>query len=144
MKYLSRDITLQSYDQIYNTSIKPKLEAIDVFLKEDHMPYYHHEVAHLLDLELDELSDLMKALNITELNKVHFFSLVLNANSEICQLIRRQWRYSNQSTYSPEMVADIYNLNLHKVQCAFEDFEADEIKTTELTQIFKRIHQTIF
>lgn len=144
MKSTSGDITLQNYDQIYNTSIKPKLEAIDLFLKEDHMPYYSHEVAHLLDLELEELDELMKALDITELDKVQFFSLVLNANSEICQLIRRQWRYSNQSTYSPEMIADIYNLNLHKVQCAFEDFEADEIKTNELPQIFKRIHQTIF
>lgn len=144
MHYTSGDILLQSYEQIYNTSIKPKLEAIDIYLKEDHAPYYHHEVAQLLDIELDELHDLMQTLNITELDKVHFFSIIFNASSSICQLIKRQWQYSNQSTYSPEIVADIYKLNLNKVRCAFDDLQTETIEVTELTQVFKRIHQTVF
>lgn len=144
MNYTSGDIILQSYEQIYNTSIKPKLEAIDIYLKEDPAPYYLHEVAYLLDLEETELAEIMDALCITEINKIHFFSIILNAKSEICQLIKRQWRYFNQNTYTPEMVADIYNLNLHKVKYAFEDLNIDEVTPAELPNVFKRIHQTFF
>lgn len=137
-------VKLLSFDEVYNTSIRPKLEAIDVFLKENTAPFHVYEVASILEIETNELSDLMETLQITELNSVHFFSILLSASSEICKLLARQWRYANKAAYTPEMIAEIYKINIHKVKHAFADYGKDLITDIELIEIFKRIHLTVF
>ena len=142
--YTTSCVKLLSFDEIYNTSIKPKLEAIDIFLKENTAPFHVYDVANVLEIETHELSTLMETFDITNLDAVNFFTIVLGASSEICKLISRQWRFAKENTYTPEMIAEIYKLNLHKVRIAFADLGTDQITTMELTEIFKRIHLTVF
>ena len=143
-KHTTGCVKLLNFEEVYTTSIQPKLEAIDLFLKENSAPFHIYEVADILEIETDELSYLMETLNITKLDSINFFTIILSASSEICKLISRQWHYAKQTTYTPEMIAEIYKLNIHKVKCAFDDLGTNEITDMELIQIFKRIHLTIF
>ena len=137
-------VRLLSFYEVYNLSIRPKLEAIDLFLKESTVPFHVYEVANILEIETTELSALMETLGIHELDTVNFFNIVLSASSAICKLLARQWRYAKENAYTPEMIADIYKLNIHKVKHAFQDFGKELITDIELIEIFKRIHLTVF
>ena len=143
-KHTTGCLKLQTYAEVYNTSIRPKLEAIDIFLKENSAPFHVYEVANILEIETDELSRLMETFHITRLDSTHFFTLVLSASSDICKLLARQWRYTGQTSYTVEMIADIYKLNIHKVKCAFDDLNVSQVTDVELMEIFKRIHLTVF
>lgn len=143
-KHITSSITLLSFDQIYTESISPKLKAIDIFLKESITPFQVYEVSRVLEIETDELSHLMKMLQITEIDSVNFFTLILSASSEICQLISRQFKYGQTNAYTPEMIAEIYKLNIHKVKSSFADLSIDLATDVELIDIFKRIHLTVF
>ena len=142
--YTSSCVTLQSFDQIYKHSIRPKLEAIDLFIKSSEAPYSSNEVASVLGVEHAELLNIMNKNNIVELNRITFFHVILDLSSDICKLITRQWKYHTHETYNAQMISDIYKLNIHKVQGAFEDLGTQLITDVELMDIFKRIHTTVF
>ncbi len=142
--HIKHGVQLVSYEKVYNSSVRPKLEAIDIFLKKNTAPFNVYEVAHILEIETREVDHLMHNLNINFLDTTSFFSIVFHASSEICQLLSRQWRYFNAKSYTPEMIAEIYKLNIHKVKLAFADLGLSEITDMELSDIFKRIHLTIF
>lgn len=142
--HITHGLQLVSYEKVYESSIRPKLEAIDIFLKENTAPFNVYEVARILEIDTQEIDTLMQKLNITHLEQTSFFSIVLHASSELCQLISRQWRYLNAQSYTPEMIAEIYKLNIHKVKLAFADLRLSQITDMELNDIFKRIHLTVF
>lgn len=137
-------VQLINYEAYYNKSIRPKIEAIDLYLKENSAPFHLYDVAHILEIEINELTTHMQNLNIDELNPITFFSIVLSSSSEICKLLSRQWRYAKRRHYTPEIVAEIYQLNLHKVQLAFDDLNLSQITNQDLPEVFKRIHLTVF
>ena len=143
-KHITSCVRLLSFEQIYQESIRSKLETIDLFLKENTAPFQVYEVAHVLEIETDELTSIMEALQITEIDSVRFFTLVFNASSDICKLLARQWKHSQTDTYTPEMIAEIYNLNIHKVKNAFVDLSVDFVTNVELMDVFKRIHLPVF
>lgn len=137
-------VRLVSFDKIYTNSIRSKLENLDIFLKENTSPFHVYEVAKILEIETDELSRLMETLQIATLDLDNFFRVLLSASSEICKLISRQLKYSNVDAYTPEMIAEIYMLNIHKVKSAFAELSIDLVTDTELIEVFKRIHLTVF
>ena len=137
-------VRLVSFDKIYTKSIRPKLENIDIFLKENTSPFHIYEVANILEIETNELCALMKTLEITTLDTDNFFTIILNASSEICKLVSRQWKYAKTGAYTPEMIAEIYTLNIHKVKSAFAELSVDLVTDMDLIEVFKRIHLTVF
>ena len=143
-KHQASCVRLISFDKIYTNSIRPKLEAIDIFLKENKSSFYVYEVASILEIETEELLTLMDTLQITTLNADNFFTIVLNASSNICQLISRQLKYTNTALYTAEEIAEIYMLNIHKVKSAFAELGLKLISDSELLEVFKRIHLTVF
>jgi len=143
-KHITSSVRLVSFDKIYIKSIHSKLENIDIFLKENTSPFHVYEVAKILEIEPDELCNLMDTLQLTTLDFDNFFTIVFNASSEICKLVSRQWKYGKISAYTPEMIAEIYMLNIHKVKSAFDELGVDLVTDMELTEVFKRIHLTVF
>ena len=142
--YTSSCVSLQSFDQIYTTTIRPKLEAIDLFLKSSEAPFSNEEAASILGVTLTELLNTMKENDIVELNQLTFFHVIFCLSSDICRLITKQWKYQGYISYSPQMISDIYKLNLHKVTSAFEEIGTELISDVELMEVFKRIHTTVF
>lgn len=142
-QFSSECISLVSYDKIYNQNIRPKLEEIDIYLKSSIPPYNAYELAPLLDVQPSQVLGAMKELRISVVNQVSFFHLIFHLSSPICQLIKRQWRYSHLTTYTPYHIADIYQINIHKVTKAFEELDIESIEVSRLHEVFKRIHTTL-
>ena len=143
-KHQASCIQLMSFDKIYLNIIRPKLETLDIFLKENTSPFHVYEVANILEIEPDEVLTLMNTLQITALDANNIFKIILNGSSKICQLISRQWKYTQTSLYTPEMIAEIYMLNIHKVKSAFAELGIELVSDLELLEVFKRIHLTVF
>lgn len=143
-KHTASCVRIVSFDKIYTKSIRSKLENIDIFLKENTSPFHVYEVANILEIETDELCTLMKTLEITTLDTDNFFTIILNASSDICKLVSRQWKYAKVGAYTPEMIAEIYMLNIHKVKSAFSELSIELATDMELVEVFKRIHLTVF
>lgn len=137
-------MSLTTYDQIYNTNIRPKLEAIDIFLKTAVAPYDIDKVATLFETTTHNITKVMDNLNLTILDRSSFFTLIYHLPHDICHLIKRQCQYKNSSFYTAEMIAHIYTLNIHKVTHAFEKLGVTIIYEHELLEVFKHIHISIF
>lgn len=142
--YTNSCMKLISYDQIYTNELKPKLMALDLFLKENNAPFHIYEVANILEIDPKEISSFMAEHHFNELDTISLFSLMMQSSSEIGGYLLRQWKYHHLSQYTAEMIAEIYKLNLHKVQTAFDDLEITLVTNDELIEVFKRIHMTRF
>ena len=142
--YTNSCTKLVSYDQIYTSELRPKLMALDLFLKENNAPFHVYEVANILEIEPKEIICFMSECQIKELDATSLFSFMIQSSSEIGGYILRQWKYHHISHYTAETIAEIYKLNLHKVQTAFDDLNVTLVTDDELIEVFKRIHMTRF
>ena len=142
--YTNSCIQLTSYDQIYLHELKPKLMALDLFLKQNDAPFHIYEIADILEIEAKEITDFMTVYHFTELDTITLFSFIMQSSSEIGGYILRQCKYHAVTHYTAEMIAEIYKLNLHKVQTAFNDLNTALVTNAELIEVFKRIHVTRF
>ncbi|MDA3730208.1 hypothetical protein PBV87_01595 [Niameybacter massiliensis] len=132
-----------SFKHIYMQNISPKLMGIDLFLKTNDAPYDPIEVALILGMPTQEITDIMKEHSIATITLVDFFTIVSHASSYICRLIQRQWKYALSPTYTPEMIAYIYELSLQKVQDAFQTLGKCYIAPDEIMDVFTHIPTTI-
>lgn len=142
--YTNSCIKLISYDQIYTNELKPKLMALDLFLKENSAPFHIYEVANILEIDPNEIISFMAECHFKELDTASLFSFIMQSSSEIGGYLLRQWKYHHISHYTAEMIAEIYKLNLHKVQTAFDDLKITLATNDELIEVFKRIHTIRF
>lgn len=142
--FTNTSVSLVSFYDIYSQTISPKLAAIDTFLKSEDVPYSPDAVAKLLNTDVSVLKEALDQLDISILDKVSFFKIVFYLPNEICKLIRKGWQYQNTSFYTPEIIADIYTLNISKVNAAFEELEINHVPKDGLDDVFKRIHTVIF
>ncbi len=140
----SQSPILISFRQIYEQNIVPKLQQIDIFLKSSEAPYEVASVAHYLGMAIQDVLEIMTTYSIEYLDKLTFFNIIAHSTSYICSLIKRQWRYTMVSHYTPAMVAYIYELNEHKVSSAFLKLGKDTIGEDELTILFEHIPTSIF
>ena len=128
-----------SFDKIYTKNIESRIKDIDIFLKTSTPPYCVDNIGKLLHIELDELCSIIEKQNITTLNIISFFTIIQSSSSYICQLIQREWKYNSIEQYTPEMIAYIYDLNLHKVRLAFKESGLDKVTTSNIKQLFRYI-----
>jgi len=142
--YINSHVQLISYDQIYLNKLKPQLMALDLYIKESKSSFHVYEIADILEIETSEIISFMEKHDIENLDTLSLFQFIFESSSEICGYISRQWKYHTITEYSPEIISEIYNLNLHKVQRAFDDLNMAFVTDDELVEVFKRIHVTRF
>ncbi|MGL4737345.1 MAG: hypothetical protein ACRCW2_07795 [Cellulosilyticaceae bacterium] len=140
----SSDSMVVSFKTIYNQNIAPKLKAIDLLLKTTDAPYTAEDVASVLQMSIDEVTTIMMAHEIATISLVDFFTIVSYSSSYICKLIQRQWRYSSLASYTPEIIAYIYELSIDKVNHAFSALGLTVVHSNDLMQLFSQIHISIF
>lgn len=133
-----------SFKTIYDQNIAPKLQAIDLLLKTTDAPYKKEDVASVLQMSIDEVTTIMMAHEINTISMVDFFTIVSYSSAYICKLIQRQWRHTGLTSYTPEIIAYIYELNIDKVKAAFSKLGLSVIHSEELMQLFSHIHISIF
>ncbi len=128
-----------SFDKIYTNNIESRIKEIDIFLKTTTPPYKVDYISRLLHIELDELYSIIEKQNITTLNIISFFTIVQSSSSYICKLIQREWKYNSIKHYTPEMIAYIYDLSLHKVSLAFKKSGLSHVDSDNIQELFKHI-----
>lgn len=133
-----------SFKQIYMQNISPKLIGIDLFLKTNEAPYNHVEVALVLGMPVQEVLSIMTKHSIPSIALVDFFTIVMHSSSYICRLIQRQWKYAQVDQYTPEILADIYEINIHKVQAAFDTLDKSSVSSQEVMDVFNNIYTSVF
>lgn len=133
-----------SFKQIYTQNISPKLMGIDLFLKTNEAPYNHVEVALILGMPVQEVLDIMTDHDITHISLVDFFTIIMHSSSYICRLIQRQWKYAQVDQYTPEVLAAIYEINIHKVKAAFDVLDKSHISSKEIMDVFSHIYTSVF
>lgn len=133
-----------SFKQIYLNNISPKLIGIDLFLKTNEAPYNHVEVALVLGMPVQEVLDIMTKHSLSTITLVDFFTIIMHSSSYICRLIQRQWKYAQIDEYTPEILADIYEINIHKVQAAFDTLHQSSVSAQDLMEVFNHIPSSVF
>ena len=133
-----------SFKKIYMQNISPKLIGIDLFLKTNEAPYDHVEVALVLGMPVQEVLSIMTKHSISSITLVDFFTIVMHSSSYICRLIQRQWKYAQVDQYTPEILADIYEINIHKVQAAFDTLDKSSVSSQEVMDVFNNIYTSVF
>jgi hypothetical protein len=68
----------------------------------------------------------------------------MHSSSYICRLIQRQWKYAQVDQYTPEILADIYEINIHKVQAAFDTLDKSSVSSQEVMDVFNNIYTSVF
>ena len=128
------------FSQIYKCNIQSRLKKIDIFLKTTPSPYDPSDISDLLNIHLDDLTYIMQYKKITILNMVSFFTIIQTSSSYICKLIQREWKYNKVQHYTPEAIAYIYDLNLEKVQAAFQESGLCQVNSHNINELFQYIY----
>lgn len=136
--------SLVPFKLIYAQNITPKLETIDLFIKTTEAPYSISQVASILHTSEEDIVNIMTTHEIETITLLELFTIISHCSSYICGLIRRQWKYVNCSSYTPSIIAEIYEINLHKVEAAFKELEVNTIAADELMDVFSRIHTPVY
>jgi len=112
----------------YRRCIRPRLEAIDIFLRTAKAPYAPGEAAALLSLPCAEAAD-----------KAGFLHLLFTGESALCRLVQREAERGAPVLYTPADIAYIYNIQYEAVGRACDDLHMREATALLLPDIFARI-----
>ncbi len=107
----------KTYLDYYKTVLSPKLERIDLFLKTAPQPYGITESAALLDLSITETEAILRQLSVCCITRPVFLFLLQEGSSALCELLRRQLLFPNDTYTLPE-IAYIYDLRREDVFAA--------------------------
>lgn len=130
---------MQTFLKFYQREIKPRIEAIDVFLKTEPQPYELEQVAELLCLSMKELSKILEQEKFAIVTKGTFLHLMQIAPSPFCKMFRRELSRGMSKSYSLQDISYIYDLALKDVEAAAEKIGKQRFSSAELPLLFGEI-----
>ncbi|MBS4960035.1 MAG: hypothetical protein KHZ62_04335 [Clostridiales bacterium] len=104
----------KTYWDIFALEIRPRLQAIDIFLKTEIPPYDTCKAAKLLDIDEEDIKKYLLE-NKETLDKTTFLILMKQGNSELCRMFRRELSRGTPKTYEPYDISYIYNIDMDLV-----------------------------
>lgn len=131
---------MSTYLEYYNETIAPRLQAIDLFLKtreEAHVD--NNSVAELLSLSIKEIDALMRALGISHIDQVSFFTIMQYGSSFICKLFARELQRKLPSFYSFQDISYIYEIPYETIVEAANKANLSSITKENLHTLFSNI-----
>ncbi len=123
---------------IYISAIKPKIEEIDIKLKEKR-ELSIKETCEMLEITEEELKDILKRVHIKKIDYKNIFEIMLNANSYICKIFKRELECGTPYFYTPQNIAYIYDIDEKEVVNAFNFLDLKLITTNQIPLILKQI-----
>lgn len=131
---------MATYLDYYNEQISPTLRAIDLFLKTETSKTINIEtVGELLDLSHDEICSLMKTFEISTIDKVSFFTIMLYGSSQICKFFAREVQRKSPYFYSFYDISYIYQIPYDVIVKAAEKSNLTHITNNNLHKLFSYI-----
>ena len=129
----------KNFWEYYIQNISPKLEQIDVLIKE-RVPYISQKTAAtLLNLTRKEICEIMYYENITQITSSNFLSVMLKGNSYLCNILRKELELNSPTNYTPNDLSYIYDIDYAKIKSAFHFLNINKISSANLKAIFVQI-----
>jgi len=124
---------------IYTTCIRPRLAAIDLFLREAEPPYAPATVAELLALDPMALLSRLPVPSLACIDRPVFLHILKAGDSYICGLFNRELMCGAPYIYTKEDIAYIYGLAPAAVQSACDTLGIRKTTALRLPSIFAQI-----
>ena len=99
----------------YTSEISPKLEEIDIYMRSGTDYYDADEVSRLLYIPKEEVKSIMEKENLKRLDKNTFFVIMKKGSSKLCTMFSRELSLGIPSSYTPDDISYIYDLDIEKV-----------------------------
>lgn len=129
----------QNFWNYYIKKISPKLQQIDILLKTETHNISTKTTSLLLGIEENEIRKIMLAKNISQITSTNFFTIVLNGNSYICDIIQREFLLNSPENYTASDISYIYNLDYSNIEKAFTFLNIETVSSNYLKSIFIQI-----
>ena len=131
---------MSTYLEYYNETIAPSLQAIDLFLKTNKKAIIDKNmVSELLDISLNEINALMRALGLSQIDQVSFFTIMQYGSSSICKLFARELQRKLPHFYSFHDISYIYEIPYETIVEAAQKAELTSITNQNIHTLFSNI-----
>jgi len=115
--------------ELYRHFIRPRLEAVDLFLRTEEEPYAPGDVAELLGTPAPA----------EHIGREEFLHILFNGESALCCLVRREAERGAPVLYTSTDIAYIYGLAPDAVQRACAELHMTAATALMLPEVFARI-----
>jgi hypothetical protein len=131
---------MSTYLEYYNENIAPSLQAIDLFLKTTEEKQVDiKKISELLDLSTKEIETLMRAIGISYIDKVSFFTIMQYGSSPICKLFARELQRKLPLFYSFHDISYIYQIPYETIVEAAKKANLSDITNENIHTLFSNI-----
>lgn len=130
---------MQTFLEYYEREIRPRVAALDLFLKTEEPPYPQGRVAALLGLSVGEMAQLMRAQRVACITKGVLFRLLLEGSSPLCGMFRRAIACGTPTCYTPEQIAYIFALDPQAVREAAAQMGQELVPEESLPRLFAHV-----
>ncbi|MDR1913764.1 MAG: hypothetical protein LBQ68_04675 [Clostridiales bacterium] len=132
----------ENFLELYLKEISPQIQELDIVIKsigiDEPLPMVDASTA--LCITIDELSEIMCRLGISEIDKPAFLRIMKEASSPICRMYQRELEVGLPYIYTPEDIAYIYELPLEDVNQTCERLGLIYITSYTLPDLFCNVH----
>jgi len=128
-----------TFFDVYDTCVRVRLEAIDIFLREAETPYAPADVAELLAIAPRDLSAWLQDAEVKKIDRAAFFQILQGGTSYICQLYRRVVERGAPVVHTRDDIAYIYGLAPEAVHRACDALGIREATALLLPKVFAHI-----
>ncbi|MDR1560557.1 MAG: hypothetical protein LBS84_12870 [Clostridiales bacterium] len=129
-----------SFLELYQTEIAPQLQSLDIIIKSMDEPLTVTEAAEALYISEAELQNIMKRLQIDEIDQQSFLRIMTGASSPICRLYQRELDIGSPYVYTREEVSYIYSIPIDIVNQACEELGLFKLTAYTLPDLFSRVN----
>lgn len=137
----------------YKNIIVPKIKLLDVFIKSsidiNNIQDFKEQnkiknknfkdIISIFEIEESYLNLILKSLNKDYIDKDIIFYLILNTDSYIAYIIKREIFCGSPYLYTPYQISYIYEIDYIKVINAFELLGLEKVKSSEIELVLINI-----
>ena len=128
-----------SYLHTYLSKITPKLREIDLYIKTSDEVLNPSQVASVLELSEDEVANILRINNITQISQSDFFSIMSMGSSFICGLYRREIERGSPHIYTRGDIAYIYQIDMDQINSTCDYLGIREVTSYTLPDLLAQI-----
>ena len=128
-----------SYLHTYIAKIAPKLQEIDLYIKSSDDILNPVHVAKLLELSEDEIAEISRRKNISQISRRNFFDIMVMGSSFICGLYRREIECGSPYIYTRNDIAYIYQIDIEQINSICDALGIREVTAYTLPELLAQI-----
>ena len=128
-----------SYLRTYISRIRPKLQEIDLYIRESGEVLNPARVADVLDISENEVKRIARERNISRISRHNFFDIMAGGSSFICGLYRREVECGSPHVYTRANIAYIYQIDTDRINSVCDALGIHEVTAYTLPDLLAQI-----